>query len=110
VALEKKCRIIASISTSRQMVEATCPPIIRDVGAIFVSYSSKIIAYALEHYEMKEKGNYCYNEAVYERLGLRRLFAVCPASRGLRFPPLRSKSIKFRRQVLPRHSSKAKLI
>jgi hypothetical protein len=71
VPLEKKCRIIGvNVDKSRQMVEATCPPMIRDVGAIFVAYSPKIIAYALEHYEMKQKGNYYYKDEVYKQLGL----------------------------------------
>jgi hypothetical protein len=71
VALEKNCRIIGvNLDNSRTMVESTCPPIIRDAGAIFVSYSPKIIAYALEHYVMKEKGNYYYKDEVYRKLGL----------------------------------------
>lgn len=70
VALEKDCRIIGvNIGKSRQMVEATCPPIIRDVGAIFVPFSPKIIAYALENYQMKEKGNFYYKDEIYKKLG-----------------------------------------
>lgn len=70
VALEKGCRIIGvNVDKSRKMVEATCPPIIRDVGAIFVPFSPKIIAYALENYQMKEKGNYYYKDEIYKKLG-----------------------------------------
>lgn len=70
VALEKKCRIIGvNIDKSRQMVAATCPPIIQDVGAIFVPFSPQIVAYALEHYQMKDKGNYYYSDDVYKQLG-----------------------------------------
>lgn len=70
VALEKKCRIIGvNIDKSRHMVAATCPPIIQDVGAIFVPFSPKIVAYALEHYEMQSKGNFYYKDEVYKQLG-----------------------------------------
>jgi hypothetical protein len=70
VALEKECRIIGvNIDKSRQMVDATCPPIIRDVGAIFVPFSPKIIAFALENYQMKEKGNFYYKDEIYKKLG-----------------------------------------
>jgi MTH538 TIR-like domain (DUF1863) len=70
VALEKKCRIIGvNIDKSRTIVDATCPPIINDVGAVFVPFGAKIVAYALENYEMKDSGNYRYNESFYEKLG-----------------------------------------
>ena len=53
VALENKCTIIGvNLDRSRSMAQETCPPIIRDAGAVFVSYSPKIIAYALQHYIM----------------------------------------------------------
>jgi hypothetical protein len=72
VAIEKKCRIIGvNLDKSRQMVQETCPPIIRDIGSLFVAYSPKIIAYALEHFKMGEKGkNYYYPDSVYAKLGL----------------------------------------
>ena len=70
VALEKECRIIGiNLDGSRQMVRDTCPPIIRDIGAIFVPYSRHIIAHALENYKMKDKGNWYYKDEVYQRLG-----------------------------------------
>lgn len=70
VAIEKECTIIGvNLDGRRQMVETTCPSIIRDVGAIFVPYSPKIIAYALEKYQMKESGNYYYKDEVYQKLG-----------------------------------------
>ena len=72
VALEKKCRIIGvNLDKSRRLVTETCPPIIRDVGAVFVSYSPKIIAYALEHFRMGENGkNYFYPDKIYAQVGL----------------------------------------
>lgn len=70
VALEKECRIIGvNLDGARQIAEATCPPIIKDVGAIFVPFSSKIVAYALENYRMKDKGNWHYKDEVYQKLG-----------------------------------------
>ncbi|WP_457986291.1 TIR domain-containing protein [Achromobacter denitrificans] len=72
VALEKQCRIIGiNIDGSRQIVQETCPAIIRDIGAIFVPFSPKIVAYALENYKMHEKGNWHYTDDVYKRLGYR---------------------------------------
>lgn len=70
VALEKGCRIIGvNLDGSRQIVDATCPPIIKDIGAIFVPFSPKIIAHALTDWKMKEKGNWYYKDEIYQRLG-----------------------------------------
>lgn len=70
VALEKECRIIGiNLDGSRQMVTATCPPIIRDIGAVFVPFSPKIVAYALENFKMHDKGNRYYPDDVYTKLG-----------------------------------------
>lgn len=70
VAREKGCRIIGiNLDGSRRIVDATCPPIIKDIGAIFVPFSPHIIAYALENYEMKEDGNREYRDELYQRLG-----------------------------------------
>lgn len=70
VAIEKGCTIIGvNLDGSRKMFRPNCPPVIRDIGAIFVSFSPYIIQYALKNYEMKEKGNYFYKDEVYRRLG-----------------------------------------
>lgn len=70
VAIEKGCTIIGvNLDGARKMIENKCPPIIRDIGAIFVPYSPKIIAYALENYQMKDSGNYSYKDEVYRKLG-----------------------------------------
>lgn len=70
VAIEKGCTIIGvNLDGLRRMVEKTCPPIIRDIGAIFVPFSPKIIAYALENYKMHEKSAYYYNDDIYQKLG-----------------------------------------
>jgi hypothetical protein len=70
VAIEKECTIIGvNLDMSRYVVESTCPPVIRDIGAIFVPFSPKIIAYALEHYKMHDKANYRYKDEIYKKLG-----------------------------------------
>ncbi len=70
VALEKNCRIIGiNLDGARQVVPETCPPIIRNIGAIFVPFSPKIVAYALENYTMHPNKDYEYNENVYRQLG-----------------------------------------
>lgn len=72
VAIEKQCTIIGvNLNGSRRMQTATCPPIIRDIGAIFVPFSPKIVAYALDNYKMHDDNdNYHYKESVYAELGL----------------------------------------
>ncbi len=70
VAIEKGCTIIGvNLDGSRAMVRDTCPPIIRDIGAIFVPFSPKIVAYAIENYTMNNNNNYHYKDTVYESLG-----------------------------------------
>lgn len=69
VAREKGCRVIGiNLDTSRRVVDATCPPIIRNIGAVFVPFSPKIVAYALENYHMNMKGDYYYKDEVYKQL------------------------------------------
>jgi hypothetical protein len=71
VALEKKCRIIGvNLDGSRRMVAAKTPPIIQDIGAIFVSFNAKIVQFALENYKMHEGSNYYYKDETYTKLGL----------------------------------------
>lgn len=70
VAIEKDCRIIGiNLDGSRKAVDKTCPPIIRNIGAMFVPYSPKIIAYALENYKMHPNDDYHYKDSVYTELG-----------------------------------------
>lgn len=69
VAIEKGCTIIGvNLDGSRRMVEKTCPPIIRDIGAVFVPFSPKIIGYSLENYKMHESGAYYYKDEIYQQL------------------------------------------
>lgn len=70
VAIEKKCRIIGiNLDKSRRVVDATCPPIIRNIGAIFVPFSPSIVAYALENYQMNSNDDYHYKDEIYNQLG-----------------------------------------
>lgn len=71
VAIEKGCTIIGvNLDKSRSLVLDTCPPIIRDIGAIFVPFSPKIVAYAIENYEMhNDNDNYHYKDHIYTNLG-----------------------------------------
>lgn len=70
VALEKNCRIIGiNLDGSRQIVDATCPPILRDIGAIFVPFSPKIVAHALGNWKMEPKDNWHYKDEIYKQLG-----------------------------------------
>ena len=70
VAIEKKCRIIGvNLDGSRSVVSSTCPPIIKNIGAIFVPFSPKIVAYALENYKMQSNNDYHYKDEVYSQLG-----------------------------------------
>ena len=71
VAIEKGCTIIGvNLDGSRSMQRNTCPPIIREIGAIFVPYSPKIIAYAIENYQMPNDNDYYhYKDHVYKSLG-----------------------------------------
>lgn len=70
VAIEKKCRIIGiNLDKSRQVIDATCPPIIRNIGAVFVPFSPKIIAYALKDYTMGVNDDYHYMDHIYTALG-----------------------------------------
>jgi hypothetical protein len=70
VAIEKGCTIIGvNLDGSRWMSEATCPPIIRDIGAVFVPFSARIIAHALENYQMNKTDNYHYKDEFCKQLG-----------------------------------------
>ncbi len=69
VAIEKKCVIIGvNLDGSKQMIEETCPPIIKNIGAVFVPFSPRILAHAIQNYKMNASGNYVYNEAFYREL------------------------------------------
>jgi hypothetical protein len=68
-AIEKGCTIIGvNLDNSRSVNADTCPPIIRDIGAIFISFSQKSISYAIKNYSMHDDNkNYAINEAIYKQ-------------------------------------------
>lgn len=72
IAIQKECTIIGvNLNGARQMQVGTCPPIIRDIGAIFVPFTPKIIEFALNNWVMPgDHKNYYYNQSVYTQLGL----------------------------------------
>lgn len=70
VAIEKGCKLIGiNLDGARQVNADLCPPILQDVGAVFVPYSPAIIAHALANPTASERGNYFYPPAVYQKLG-----------------------------------------
>lgn len=70
VAIEKKCRIIGiNLDGDRRVDANTCPPIIRNIGAIFVPFSPKIVAHALKTYVMNPNDDYHYKDSIYTELG-----------------------------------------
>jgi hypothetical protein len=71
VAIEKNCRLIGvNLNNLRFMDENSTPAILKNKGVIFVSYSPKIIKFALDNFSKKEDDNWYYKEEVYKRLGL----------------------------------------
>jgi len=70
VAVEKNCTIIGvNLDKTRFMNAARTPPVIHDVGGIFVTFSPPIVAHALKHFKMHESGNYFYPDETYRKLG-----------------------------------------
>lgn len=70
--------IVVNLNGKRQRDDDRCPPIIRDELAIHISFNSRILEYALEHWPSKhqkycnenKKSAYHYVQSVYEDLGL----------------------------------------
>lgn len=72
VALEKGCRIIAvNLDGSRQMNPNTCPAILKNAGAVFIPFSPKIIAHALNpnNWQKQISGDWYFYDWVYQSLG-----------------------------------------
>lgn len=70
VAIEKGCKLIGiNLDGGRGLNADLCPPIMQDVGAVFVPYSPAIIAHALVNPTNSERGNYSYSPAIYKSLG-----------------------------------------
>lgn len=70
VALEKKCTIIGvNLDRARRINRSLCPPVIRDIGAVFVAFSPRIVAHAIGRYQMHDRGDYYYDDEIYRNLG-----------------------------------------
>jgi nicotinic acid mononucleotide adenylyltransferase len=68
-AIEKGCKIICvNLNGARQIVESKCPTAIMNIGAIFVPFSPRILAYALINFRKREQGNWHFPEDVYQQL------------------------------------------
>lgn len=70
VALEKNCRIICVNLNGSKQKDSLCPPILDNVGAIFVPYNQAIIQYAIDYFRQEKNGNWCYPNEVYQKLGI----------------------------------------
>ena len=73
IAIEKECRIIGvNLDGSRVVREQTCPPILRNIGAVFVPFHPVIIKWAIDHFERPSgRKDYAYSQDVYNGLGYR---------------------------------------
>ena len=70
VAIEKECTLIGmNLDDARAIVDKRCPAVLKDVGAIFVPFSPKIVAYVLENYKGNRDQNWHYKSEVYRQLG-----------------------------------------
>lgn len=69
VAIEKGCRLIGvNLDGGRRYDSRTCPDALVDAGTIFVPFSAKAIAYALENYKKNVAGSFYYPDELYSRL------------------------------------------
>lgn len=69
VAIEKGCRLIGINIDNSRFVNDRCPPIMRNKGAIFVPFSPRIVAHALQNYSKNPNDDYHYKDHVYQSLG-----------------------------------------
>lgn len=71
VAIEKNCRLIGiNLNNKRNMDQGLTPPILKNKGVIFVSFSPKIIKFTLDSFQKKENDNWYYENKIYQDLGL----------------------------------------
>jgi hypothetical protein len=69
VAIEKGLRVIGvNLDGWRRINEATCPRVIKNVGATFVPYSPLIVAYALRHAEYNSSNDWEFLDKTYTDL------------------------------------------
>lgn len=71
VALEKGCRIIGvNLDGTRAYNDDTCPPILRNKGALFVPFKLKVIQYALDNFQSQTSKNWSFKDSIYKKLGV----------------------------------------
>ena len=68
-AVEKGCRLIGVNLNNCRSRDGLCPPFFSDVGALFVPFSSRIIAEALTWQKQGAFPWYYFPDEVYTRLG-----------------------------------------
>ena len=69
VAAEKGCRMIGVNLNNSRFQDEFCPGFFADVGALFVPFSSRILAEALRWQRQRESPAYYFFDEVYTRLG-----------------------------------------
>jgi hypothetical protein len=69
VAIEKECTLVGINLNGARAIDTLCPSVLKGVGAIFVPFSPKIVAYALEYYKGNRDQNWQYKDEIYTRLG-----------------------------------------
>jgi len=68
VAIEKGCTLIGINLDASRAVTDLCPSVLRDVGAIFVPFSPRIVAFALEDYRGNSRDDWHYKDHIYKKL------------------------------------------
>lgn len=69
VAVEKGCRLIGVNLNNCRYRDALCPRFFERVGALFVPFSSRILAEAIRWVKQDASDHYWYSDEVYRRLG-----------------------------------------
>ena len=71
-AIEKHCAMIAvNLDHSWRVNAKLTPSFMRNIGAIFVPFSRRIIQYALATCEANPDNDYTFTEAIYQSEGYR---------------------------------------
>ena len=72
IAIEKGCRIIGvNLNRACYVDYNRTPAILKSIGALFIPFSPKVVAYALDNWRMKASQNWTYKPKIYTQLGYR---------------------------------------
>jgi MTH538 TIR-like domain (DUF1863) len=82
-AVEKGCRLIGANLNNSRFRDSLCPSYFADVGAMFVPFSSRIIAEALAWQKQGTAEAYYFFDEVYTRLG----YQIVGSTAVLPLPP-----------------------